>query len=104
MPTKRRAPVPAVRSSAPFFKLLGDDTRLEILSLLASAGQAVCVCDIEAHIRDLSQPTISHHLKLLREAGLVRSEKRGTWSYYALVPEALDPLLAVHALLVPARR
>lgn len=100
MPTKRRSPVPAVRSFAPLFKVLGDDTRLEILSLLASANEPVCVCDIEAHIRELSQPTISHHLRLLREAGLVTSEKRGTWSYYTLVPGALEPLQAVHRLLV----
>lgn len=100
MPTKRRAPDAAVRGFAPLFKVLGDETRLAILSLLASADEAVCVCDIEAHIGDLSQPTISHHLKLLREAGLVTSEKRGTWSYYTLVADALEPLQVVHRLLV----
>jgi ArsR family transcriptional regulator, arsenate/arsenite/antimonite-responsive transcriptional repressor len=104
VPRKRRVTVPKARAFAPFFKALGDETRLEILALLASAGEAVCVCDIEAHIGGLSQPTISHHLKLLREAGLVTAEKRGTWSYYTLVPEALSPLTKTHALLAPHDR
>jgi ArsR family transcriptional regulator, arsenate/arsenite/antimonite-responsive transcriptional repressor len=104
VPRKRRVTVPKTRAFAPFFKALGDETRLEILALLASAGEAVCVCDIEAHIGELSQPTISHHLKLLREAGLVTAEKRGTWSYYTLVPEALSPLTKTHALLAPHDR
>jgi ArsR family transcriptional regulator len=66
------------------FKALGDDTRLAILGFLATAGDALCVCDIENHVKELSQPTISHHLRQLREAGLVTAERRGTWIYYAI--------------------
>jgi len=66
------------------FKALGDDTRLAILGFLVTAGDALCVCEIEDHVKDLSQPTISHHLRQLREAGLVTAERRGTWVYYAI--------------------
>jgi len=66
------------------FKALGDDTRLAILGFLATAGDALCVCDIEDYVKALSQPTISHHLRQLREAGLVTAERRGTWVYYAI--------------------
>jgi len=71
-------------SYATLFKALGDDIRLAILGFLAQAGEALCVCDIENHVKDLSQPTISHHLRQLREAGLVTAERRGTWIYYAI--------------------
>ena len=72
------------------FKALSDPTRVAIVNRLASADE-VCVCDlVEAF--ELSQPTISHHLRLLREAGLVEAERRGTWAYYRLVPEAFDGL------------
>jgi DNA-binding transcriptional ArsR family regulator len=54
----------------------------------------VCVCDLTAAF-DLSQPTISHHLKILRDAGLVEAERRGTWAYYRLVPDAIDALREV---------
>ena len=64
------------------FKALGDATRLEVFHLIASQDQAVCVCDITARF-DVSQPTISHHLKVLREAGLITQTKRGVWSFYA---------------------
>jgi ArsR family transcriptional regulator len=64
-------------------RALGDETRLRIVSLLAAAQGELCVCDIEARFA-LSQPTISHHLRLLREAGVVQSERRGTWVYYRL--------------------
>ena len=60
------------------------------MNRLAGAGE-VCVCELTAEF-DLSQPTISHHLRLLREAGLVASSKRGTWAYYRLVPEAFEGL------------
>ncbi len=69
---------------AGLFKALGDETRLTILGFLAAAGGEVCVCQIEDHVKSLSQPTISHHLRLLREAGLVTAERRGTWVYYAV--------------------
>jgi ArsR family transcriptional regulator len=58
----------------------------------------MCVCEIEPRF-DLSQPTISHHLRLLREAGVVTSERRGTWVYYALDRERLDAIQEVHARL-----
>ena len=78
-----------LRGYASRFKALADETRLEILALLAAAeGDALCACHIEERF-DLSQPTISHHLKVLREAGLVVSERRGSWVYYALERRAL---------------
>jgi ArsR family transcriptional regulator, arsenate/arsenite/antimonite-responsive transcriptional repressor len=63
------------------FKALADPARLRLLSLITSAGREVCVCDL-ASAFELSQPTISYHLKMLREAGLVDSERRGTWVFY----------------------
>lgn len=74
------------------FKALGDETRLEILGMLAEAKGEVCACEIEEHIKHLSQPTISHHLRLLREEGLVTAERRGTWVYYALHPSLSERL------------
>ncbi|MET8901419.1 metalloregulator ArsR/SmtB family transcription factor [Streptomyces sp. NPDC004538] len=77
------------------FKALGDPVRLRLLSLIASrAGGEVCVCDLTPAF-DLSQPTISHHLKLLRQAGLIDCERRGTWVYYWLVPEMTDRLASI---------
>jgi ArsR family transcriptional regulator len=72
------------RTLVPVFKALADETRVRIVWLLADAHGEVCVCDIEAYVKDLSQSTISHHLKILRDAGVVTSERRGTWVYYAL--------------------
>ena len=80
---------------ARMFKALGDPVRLRLLSLVAShAGGEACVCDISGSF-DLSQPTISHHLKVLREAGLLDCERRGTWVYYWVLPAALRQLSAV---------
>ncbi|MFF4603967.1 ArsR/SmtB family transcription factor [Streptomyces sp. NPDC001339] len=77
---------------AKVFKALGDPVRLRLLSMIASrAGGEVCVCDLTPAF-DLSQPTISHHLKLLRQAGLIDCERRGTWVYYWLLPEMTDRL------------
>lgn len=73
------------------FKALGDPVRLRLLSLIASSGREVCVCDLTVAF-DLTQPTISHHLKVLREAGLVGSERRGTWVYYWARPDELRQL------------
>ena len=72
------------------FKALADPTRVAIVNQLSAADE-VCVCNLTAAF-ELSQPTISHHLKVLREAGLVESTRRGTWAYYRLVPEALESL------------
>ncbi|MFD6529351.1 ArsR/SmtB family transcription factor [Streptomyces sp. NPDC060184] len=80
---------------AKVFKALGDPVRLRLLSMIASrAGGEVCVCDLTPAF-DLSQPTISHHLKLLKQAGLIDSERRGTWVYYRLLPETTDQLAQV---------
>ena len=72
------------------FKALADPTRVAIVNRLAAADEC-CVCDLNAAF-DLSQPTISHHLRVLRDAGLVESSRRGTWAYYRLVPEAVQAL------------
>jgi ArsR family transcriptional regulator, arsenate/arsenite/antimonite-responsive transcriptional repressor len=80
---------------ARMFKALGDPVRLRLLSRVASsAGGEACVCDLSAGF-DVSQPTISHHLKVLRETGLLECERRGTWVYYWVVPTALARLSAV---------
>ncbi|MFI5634329.1 ArsR/SmtB family transcription factor [Streptomyces sp. NPDC051664] len=77
---------------ARMFKALSDPVRLRLLSLIAShEGGEACVCDLTGPF-DVSQPTISHHLKVLREAGLVGSERRGTWVYYWVLPTALARL------------
>ena len=82
------------------FKALADPTRVAIVNRLAAAPE-VCVCDLTAAF-DLSQPTVSHHLRLLREAGLVEAERRGTWAYYRLVPDAIERLRSAFAQPVPA--
>jgi Predicted transcriptional regulators len=80
---------------AKIFKALGDPVRLRLLSMIASrAGGEVCVCELTPAF-ELSQPTISHHLKLLRQAGLIDCERRGTWVYYWLLPEMTDMLAGV---------
>ncbi|WP_433577035.1 ArsR/SmtB family transcription factor [Nocardia brasiliensis] len=77
------------------FKALADPVRLRLLSLIATrAGEEVCVCELTPQF-DLSQPTISHHLKVLREAGLIDCERRGTWVYYWVIPTALQQLSVV---------
>jgi ArsR family transcriptional regulator len=77
-------------SLAARFKALADPTRVAIVNRLASCVEC-CVCDLNAAF-DLSQPTISHHLKVLRDAGLVESSRRGTWAYYRLKPDAVREL------------
>jgi len=80
------------------FKAMGDPVRLRLASLIASheAGEA-CVCELTDAF-DLSGPTISHHLKVLREAGLISGERRGTWVYYRIQPDALRRLSAILVL------
>lgn len=78
------------------FKALGDPARVQLLSIVAAHedGEA-CVCDLTEPL-GLAQPTVSHHLKVLVDAGLLTREQRGRWAYYSLVPQALDHL--VHRL------
>ncbi|MBF6297066.1 helix-turn-helix transcriptional regulator [Nocardia amamiensis] len=92
-----REPLTAAAATelAGVFKALADPVRLRLLSVVASrAGQEVCVCDLSAGF-DVSQPTISHHLKVLREAGLLSSDRRGSWVYYRVEPVALRQLSRV---------
>lgn len=85
----------AAAELAQVFKALGDPVRLRLVSLIgAHQGGEVCVCDLTAAF-DLTQPTISHHLRVLREAGIITSERRGTWVYYSLVPAALEGMAAL---------
>ena len=84
----------AVELARPF-KAIGDPIRLRLLSLIASHdGGEACVCELTG-VFDLSGPTISHHLKVLREAALISGERRGTWVYYRVQPEVLATLCAV---------
>lgn len=77
------------------FKALGDPVRLRLLSLIAShPGGEACVCDISGTFA-LAQPTISHHLKTLRSAGLLASQRRGSWVYYRVIPSALQQLSTI---------
>lgn len=81
------------------FKALADPNRLRLLSIVKAAdGGESCVCDLTEPL-DLGQPTVSHHLKILVEAGLLHREKRGTWAYYSLVPGALDDVAGILAAL-----
>ncbi|GAA4426502.1 metalloregulator ArsR/SmtB family transcription factor [Georgenia halophila] len=74
------------------FKAVADAARLRLLSIIAGHdGAEACVCDLTEPL-DLSQPTVSHHLKILVDAGLLTREKRGRWAYYAVVPGALEKL------------
>jgi ArsR family transcriptional regulator len=96
-----RETIPAEQAAllAQQLKALADPTRLRLISIVAaSEGQEACVCDLTDPV-GLSQPTVSHHLKTLVEAGYLTRSKRGTWSYYRLVPGSLD---AVAELLVTA--
>ena len=74
-------------------KALADPVRLQLVDVLRKHAGKVCVCEL-VPLFDLSQPTVSHHLKVLREAGLVASERRGLWAYYYVRPDALEELTA----------
>ena len=77
--------------SAAAFKALGDVHRLTMLLLIARSGEALCACDLEDHV-PLSQPTISHHLKILASAGFLDREQRGRWAHWSIRQERLDEL------------
>jgi ArsR family transcriptional regulator, arsenate/arsenite/antimonite-responsive transcriptional repressor len=72
-------------------KALGDPVRIQLVDVLRKHAGKVCVCEL-VPLFDLSQPTVSHHLKVLRDAGLVDSERRGLWAYYYVLPDALKEL------------
>jgi ArsR family transcriptional regulator len=72
-------------------KALGDPVRVQLVDVLRKAAGKVCVCEL-VPLFDLSQPTVSHHLKVLRQAGIVDSERRGLWAYYYVLPDALEEL------------
>ncbi|WP_328347831.1 ArsR/SmtB family transcription factor [Micromonospora sp. NBC_00421] len=92
---EQRLPAGTATALAPAFKALGDPVRLQLMSMIASAeGGEVCVCDLTPAF-DLTGPTISHHLRTLREAGLVDAERRGTWVYYRARPALLGQLAAL---------
>src|SRR5512145_1215442 len=96
---QRRVPAETAAVLAPAFKALGDPVRLQLMSMIASApGGEICVCDLTPAF-DLSGPTISHHLKTLRAAGLVDAERRGTWVYYRA---RTGPMRQLAALLATA--
>lgn len=78
-------------------KAAGDATRLRLLDLLAQQPEPICVCDLTPAFPQ-NQPTISHHLKLLREAGLIDTERRGIWSYYWVTDEGRTTLAAIQSL------
>ena len=85
----------AAAGLAQVFKALGDPVRLRLVSLIgAHQGGQVCVCELNTAF-SLTQPTISHHLRVLREAGIIDCERRGTWVYYWLVPAALERMSAL---------
>src|SRR5919199_1582790 len=84
------------------YRALGDETRFEIFRLIAAQDAPICVCDIVDRF-DLTQPTISYHLKLLREAGLVAVSQRGVWAYYTADPEGLRLLEEANEVFSPSR-
>ena len=81
-------------ATAQLFKALGDPARVKIVNLLATSGQPVCTCELTEPL-GLSQPTVSHHLKKLTDAGLLEREQRGVWAYYTINPDAVAQLRAV---------
>jgi ArsR family transcriptional regulator len=78
-------------ASAALFKALGDPARVRIVNVLATADEPVCVCELVPAL-GLAQPTVSHHLRKLADAGLLRRERRGTWAFYSLDPVAVERL------------
>ena len=89
-------------ADAALFKALADPHRLTMLATLARAEDEVCVCDFTGAL-PLEQPTVSHHLKILREARLVTSERRGTWVYYRIAADARDRIDAALRATIPER-
>ncbi len=100
-PAKCCAPISAAAltdeeatATAELFKALGDPARVRAVNLLATSGEPVCICDLMKPL-GLSQPTVSHHMKKLLDAGLVEREQRGKWAYFSLKRDAVEKLAAV---------
>ena len=81
-------------ATAELFKALGDPTRVRILNLIARSGREVCACELNEPV-GLAQPTVSHHLKKLVDAGLLEREQRGKWAFFSLKRDAVEKLAAV---------
>jgi ArsR family transcriptional regulator len=81
-------------ATAELFKALADPARVRIVNLIATAGDPVCACEFNA-VTGLAQPTVSHHLKKLTDAGLLEREQRGRWAYFSLKRDAVEKLAAV---------
>ena len=81
----------AAEAAAALFRALGDPARVKIINLLATSREPVCACEFEPAL-GLAQPTVSHHLKKLTDAGLLEREQRGRWAYFAIRPEAMQRL------------
>jgi ArsR family transcriptional regulator len=81
-------------ATAELFKALADPARVRIVNLLATAGEPVCACNLNEPV-GLSQPTVSHHLKKLVDAGLLEREQRGKWAYFSLKRDAVEKLAAI---------
>ncbi len=95
LPDERRQRVLAV------FKALADGTRFDVFRLIAAQPESICACDIVDRF-EVSQPTIAHHLKVLREAGLITVSRRGVWAYYAIDPGGMDLLETMPGMLAPS--
>ena len=91
----------ALDAESALFKALADPARLTILATLARAEDEVCVCDFTSGL-DVNQPTVSHHLRILKEAGLIQSVRRGTWGYYSIASDARDRLETALGSVLPA--
>jgi len=83
-----------VEATARLFRAIGDPARIRILNVLTTKAEPICVCDLIDPL-GLSQPTVSHHLKTLTEAGLLDREQRGKWAYFSLKPEATGRLASL---------
>jgi len=95
--TRETVSIEHAASLAASLKALADPARLRILSIVAASDeQETCVCNFTEPL-DLSQPTVSHHLKVLVDAGFLEREKRGTWAYYRIVPGSLDTVAGLIA-------
>jgi ArsR family transcriptional regulator len=96
-------PGPARDDLVTALKALADPTRLEVFRFIAAQDDPICACDVAAHFA-VSQPTVSHHLQVLRKAGLVRVSRQGVWGYYAVDQDAFGQLQEALAALVPSGR